>query len=64
MKDPYEGLTPRQASVRRYFVPTPAFPNIVGPVILGFLWSSILGTDGAINSLLSSLKAAQLPFLC
>ncbi len=35
MKDPYEGLSPRQASVRRYFVPTPAFPNIVGPVILG-----------------------------
>lgn len=35
MKDPYEGLTPRQASVRRYFVPSPAFPSIVGPVILG-----------------------------
>ena len=34
MKDPYLRLTPRQASVRRYFTPTPNFPNIKGPVIL------------------------------
>jgi hypothetical protein len=34
VKDPYLRLTPRQASVRRYFTPTPNFPNIKGPVIL------------------------------
>ena len=39
------------------------YPYIIGPVILGFLWSSILGTDGAVNSVLGQLKLAQLPFL-
>lgn len=35
------------------------YPYVVGPVILGFLWSSILGTNGAVNSAL----AHPLPFL-
>ncbi|HEX4443323.1 MAG TPA: sugar ABC transporter permease [Galbitalea sp.] len=39
------------------------YPYIVGPVILGFLWSSILGTDGAVNSVLGQLKQPLLPFL-
>jgi raffinose/stachyose/melibiose transport system permease protein len=39
------------------------YPYIVGPVILGFLWSSILGTDGAVNSVLGTLKQPLLPFL-
>jgi raffinose/stachyose/melibiose transport system permease protein len=34
-------------------------PYVIGPVILGFLWSSILGTNGAVNSALG----AKLPFL-
>ena len=51
MKDPYEGLTPRQASVRRYFVPSPAFPNIVGPAILGAI------------ALVLLLAGTQTPFL-
>jgi hypothetical protein len=34
VRDPYAGLTERQASVRRYFVPSPAFPNIVGPAVM------------------------------
>ncbi|QUQ72472.1 carbohydrate ABC transporter permease [Kutzneria sp. CA-103260] len=34
-------------------------PYVIGPVILGFLWSSILGTNGAVNSALGR----TLPFL-
>ena len=37
------------------------YPYVVGPVILGFLWSSILGTDGAVNAVLGARHA--LPFL-
>ncbi|MFC1433959.1 carbohydrate ABC transporter permease [Streptacidiphilus sp. N1-3] len=37
------------------------YPYVVGAVILGFLWSSILGTNGAVNALLGAKHA--LPFL-
>jgi raffinose/stachyose/melibiose transport system permease protein len=36
------------------------YPYVVGSVILGFLWSSILGTNGAINAVLGR---HALPFL-
>lgn len=36
------------------------YPYVVGAVILGFLWSSILGTDGAVNAVLGR---HALPFL-
>jgi ABC-type sugar transport system permease subunit len=38
-------------------------PYVIGPIILGFLWSSILGSNGAINSVLTNLGAERLPFL-
>lgn len=38
-------------------------PYVIGPIILGFLWSSILGSNGAINSVLTNLGADRLPFL-
>lgn len=38
-------------------------PYVIGPIILGFLWASILGTNGAVNSLLSSLGIDRVPFL-
>ena len=38
-------------------------PYVIGPIILGFLWASILGSNGAINSVLSNLGADRLPFL-
>ncbi|WP_194910967.1 carbohydrate ABC transporter permease [Catenulispora rubra] len=37
------------------------YPYVVGAVILGFLWSSILGTNGAVNAVLGARHA--LPFL-
>lgn len=37
------------------------YPYVVGAVILGFLWSSILGTNGAVNSVLGAKHS--LPFL-
>ena len=39
------------------------YPYVIGPVILGFLWSSILGTNGAINALVTSSGGSTLPFL-
>jgi raffinose/stachyose/melibiose transport system permease protein len=39
------------------------YPYVVGPIIIGFLWSSILGTNGAINSVLESGGHSGLPFL-
>lgn len=38
-------------------------PYVIGPIILGFLWASILGTNGAVNSLLTSLGVDRVPFL-
>ncbi|MEU8946037.1 sugar ABC transporter permease [Streptomyces sp. NPDC048489] len=37
------------------------YPYVVGAVVLGFLWSSLLGTGGAVNSLVGAGHA--LPFL-
>ncbi|MGW1208040.1 carbohydrate ABC transporter permease [Streptomyces sp. NPDC002499] len=37
------------------------YPYVVGPVILGFLWSSILGTNGAVNAVVGAKHS--LPFL-
>lgn len=38
-------------------------PYVIGPIILGFLWASILGTSGAANAVLTSLGVERLPFL-
>ena len=38
-------------------------PYVIGPIILGFLWASILGTNGAVNSFLTGIGADRLPFL-
>lgn len=34
MSNPYSNLTARQASVRRYFTPTPRFPRMIGTALL------------------------------
>lgn len=39
------------------------YPYVIGAVIIGFLWSSILGTNGAVNSLLANAGVDGLPFL-
>lgn len=37
------------------------YPQVISPLVLGFLWAAILGTKGAINSLLP--EGGQVPFL-
>ncbi|MGZ0712291.1 carbohydrate ABC transporter permease (plasmid) [Coraliomargarita sp. W4R53] len=39
------------------------YPHVIGAIIIGFLWSSILSTNGAANALLRSLGLDPLPFL-
>jgi raffinose/stachyose/melibiose transport system permease protein len=39
------------------------YPYVVGPIIIGFLFSAILGADGAIAGLLNSTHHSPLPFL-
>lgn len=39
------------------------YPYVVGPIIVGFLWSAILGADGAIATVLTSSHHSALPFL-
>jgi ABC-type sugar transport system permease subunit len=39
------------------------YPYIIGAIIIGFLWSAILGSDGAIDSVLQSLGSSGIPFL-
>lgn len=39
------------------------YPYVIGPVIIGFLWAALLGSNGAINSLLDALNQQGLPFL-
>jgi ABC-type sugar transport system permease subunit len=38
-------------------------PYVIGPIILGFLWSSILGSNGAVNAVLQGLGMDRIPFL-
>jgi raffinose/stachyose/melibiose transport system permease protein len=39
------------------------YPYVVGSIIVGFLWSAILGADGAVASALTSAHHSALPFL-
>ncbi|GGK93815.1 sugar-transporter integral membrane protein [Sphaerisporangium melleum] len=39
------------------------YPYVIGPIIIGFLWSAILGANGAIAGLLTSAGHSPLPFL-
>lgn len=39
------------------------YPYVVGPIIIGFLWASILGTNGALNSIFAPTGKGGLPFL-
>jgi raffinose/stachyose/melibiose transport system permease protein len=39
------------------------YPYIIGAVIIGFLWSALLGTNGAVNSVLTGLGLPTVPFL-
>ncbi|MET7994556.1 sugar ABC transporter permease [Amycolatopsis sp. NPDC005232] len=39
------------------------YPHVLSALVVGFLWSAILGTNGAVNSFLTSHGAKLLPFL-
>ncbi|MFF4902633.1 carbohydrate ABC transporter permease [Streptomyces sp. NPDC001068] len=39
------------------------YPYVISALIIGFLWSALLSTNGAINTLLDALGQAGLPFL-
>ncbi|XVU29130.1 carbohydrate ABC transporter permease [Actinoplanes sp. CA-054009] len=39
------------------------YPYVIGPIIIGFLWSAILGANGAIAHLLGNAGHSPLPFL-
>ncbi|MFB6783764.1 carbohydrate ABC transporter permease [Streptomyces sp. NPDC056352] len=39
------------------------YPHVLGAVIIGFLWSAVLSTDGAINAILSAAQHDTVPFL-
>lgn len=39
------------------------YPHVLSLIVVGFLWSAILGPQGAVNSLLENLGSSPLPFL-
>ncbi|WP_205650393.1 carbohydrate ABC transporter permease [Actinoplanes solisilvae] len=39
------------------------YPYVIGPIIIGFLWSAILGANGAIAHVFSNAGHSPLPFL-
>jgi ABC-type sugar transport system permease subunit len=39
------------------------YPHVIGALIIGFIWSAILGANGAINSALEAGGADKIPFL-
>lgn len=39
------------------------YPFVIGPIIIGFLWSAIIGGDGAISSVMSATHHDPWPFL-
>ena len=39
------------------------YPHVLGAVIIGFLWSAVLSTDGAINAILTAAQRDTIPFL-
>lgn len=39
------------------------YPHVLGAVIIGFLWSAILSSEGAVNTLLTAAHRSKIPFL-
>jgi multiple sugar transport system permease protein/raffinose/stachyose/melibiose transport system permease protein len=39
------------------------YPHVLSLIVVGFLWSAILGPQGAVNSVLENLGSSPLPFL-
>ncbi|WP_405748600.1 sugar ABC transporter permease [Streptomyces sp. NBC_00144] len=39
------------------------YPHVLGAVIIGFLWSAILSSEGAVNTLLTAAHHSKIPFL-
>ncbi len=39
------------------------YPHVLSLIVVGFLWSAILGPQGAVNALLESVGSSPLPFL-
>jgi len=39
------------------------FPLVLSPIVVGFLWQSVLSTTGLLNGLLTSMDLKRIPFL-
>ncbi|WP_328461746.1 carbohydrate ABC transporter permease [Streptomyces sp. NBC_00448] len=39
------------------------YPHVLGAVIIGFLWSAVLSSDGAVNAVLTAAHHGTIPFL-
>ncbi|UNM16553.1 sugar ABC transporter permease [Streptomyces formicae] len=56
-------LLNRPSRLNSFFRMVMFYPHVLSALVVGFLWSAILGTTGAVNSLVTSRGGEVLPFL-
>jgi len=56
-------LLNRNTLINRIFRFIIFYPYVMGAIVLGFLWATILGTNGIVNSVLQSAGAGNVPFI-
>ena len=60
---PLAVLLSRQDFVTRLYRTGVFFPLVLSPIVVGFLWQSILNTNGLLNALLASMGLKRIAFL-
>lgn len=60
---PLAALLSRQDVVTRIYRTTVFFPLVLSPIVVGFLWQSVLNTNGLLNGILTALGLSRVIFL-
>lgn len=60
---PLASLLAQNTTVNRLYRSAIFFPLVLSPIVVGFLWQSILNSNGLINSLLRDLGMSRVTFL-
>lgn len=60
---PLAALLAQQDLITRIYRTGVFFPLVLSPIVVGFLWQSVLNTNGLVNGLLTSLGLSRVIFL-
>lgn len=60
---PLAVLLSENSFLNRFYRSAVFFPLVLSPIVVGFLWQSILNSNGLLNTLLADIGLARIPFL-